>query len=118
MEVADTLGYDFYATTQSYGLDFAESTFSVSPSQVALYANAAARTQRLKFMSAITIAPLHHPAIVTSEYAALDVLSDGRAMIGIGRGHPWLYERLGFDQSESRERMAEYCATTRRSLDG
>ncbi len=118
MQAADTLGYDFYATTQSYGLDFAESTFSVSPNPVALFANAAARTERLKFMSAITIAPLHHPAIVASDYAALDVLSDGRAMIGIGRGHPWLYERLGYDQSESRERMAEFCTTTRRLLDG
>jgi alkanesulfonate monooxygenase SsuD/methylene tetrahydromethanopterin reductase-like flavin-dependent oxidoreductase (luciferase family) len=118
MELADTLGYDFYATTQSYGLDFAESTFSVSPSPVALFANAAARTRQIKFMSAITIAPLHHPAIVASEYAALDVLSGGRAMIGIGRGHPWLYERLGYDQSESRERMAEFCTTTRRLLDG
>lgn len=118
MELADTLGYDFYATTQSYGLDFAESTFSVSPSPVALFANAAARTRRLKFMSAITIAPLHHPAVVASEYAALDVLSGGRAMIGIGRGHPWLYERLGYDQAESRERMAEFGATLRRLLDG
>lgn len=118
MELGDTLGYDFYATTQSYGLDFAESTFSVSPSPVALFANAAARTRHIKFMSAITIAPLHHPAVVASEYAALDVLSEGRAMIGIGRGHPWLYERLGYDQSESRERMAEFCTTTRRLLDG
>lgn len=109
IRVADKLGYDFFATTQSYGLDFPDSTFSISPSPLSIFAAQIPLTKRIKALTGITVAPFHHPAISLSEYAAIDVLSEGRAMIGIGRGHPWLYERLGYSQDESRERLTEYC---------
>jgi alkanesulfonate monooxygenase SsuD/methylene tetrahydromethanopterin reductase-like flavin-dependent oxidoreductase (luciferase family) len=115
--IADQLGYDLFSTTQSYGLDHADSTFSVVPNPLALFLAQVPRTERIKFLTAITIAPFHHPAIALSDFATADVLSEGRVMIGIGRGHPWLYERLGFDQNESKARTAEFCRMTRTILD-
>jgi len=38
-------------------------------------------------------------------------------MLGIGRGHPWLYDRLGMKQDESRARMREFLQMTRKILD-
>lgn len=103
IELADQLGYDFFSTTQSYGLDFA----SCSPFPLGLYAAAAQRTKKIRFFTAILCVPLHHPAILASEIAATDLLCGGRLELGLGRGHPWLYPRLGLDPEESRPRFEE-----------
>ncbi|MBF6569316.1 MAG: LLM class flavin-dependent oxidoreductase [Candidatus Binataceae bacterium] len=115
--MGDRLGFDFFSTTQSYGLDHADSTFSVVPDPLALFLAQTARTERIKVLTGITIAPFHHPAMALSDFAAADVLSGGRVMIGIGRGHPWLYERLGLDQNESKARASEFCSMVRTILD-
>jgi len=47
----------------------------------------------------------------------VDNLSNGRVMLGVGRGHPWLYDRLGMKQDESRARMREFLQMTRKILD-
>ena len=103
IELADQLGYDFFSTTQSYGRDFA----SCSPFPLGLYAAAAQRTKTIRFFTGILCVPLHHPAILASEIAAADMLSGGRIELGLGRGHPWLYTRLGLDPEESRPRFDE-----------
>ena len=103
IELADQLGYDFFSTTQSYGLDFA----SCSPFPLGLYAAAAQRTKRIRFLTAILCVPLHHPAVLASEIAATDLLCGGRLELGLGRGHPWLYPRLGLDPEESRPKFEE-----------
>jgi alkanesulfonate monooxygenase SsuD/methylene tetrahydromethanopterin reductase-like flavin-dependent oxidoreductase (luciferase family) len=115
--LGDTLGYDFFATTQSYGLDFQDSTFSIVPDPLALFASQIPLTQRIKLLTAIAIAPFHHPAIALSDFALLDNLSDGRVMLGFGRGHPWLYGRLGLNQDESKARTREFFTMTRAVLD-
>ncbi len=107
--LADELGYDFYSTTQSYGLDWPESTFSITPDPIALFASCASRTKRIKFMTGILVAAFHHPAITLSNIASLDQISNGRVMMGVGRGHPWLFDRLGFDQAHSREKLHDFC---------
>lgn len=115
--LGDRLGYDFFSMTQSYGLDWPDTTFSVCPDPSILFAAQIARTERIKLLPAIHIAPFQHPAMALSHAAAVDVASGGRMMIGIGRGHPWLYTRLGFDQSESAGRLEEFCDVTRRILE-
>ncbi len=47
----------------------------------------AARTQRLRLGTAIVIAPLHHPAEIAEQSAAVDLISDGRLDLGIGTGY-------------------------------
>src|SRR5512146_761129 len=89
--LADEQGYDFFSTTESYGRDL----FSCSPFPLGLYVAAAQRTKRIRFLTGIVSAPAHHPAVLASEVAAADLLTGGRIMLGIGRGHPWVLNRLG-----------------------
>jgi alkanesulfonate monooxygenase SsuD/methylene tetrahydromethanopterin reductase-like flavin-dependent oxidoreductase (luciferase family) len=44
---------------------------------------------------------------LASEIAAADLLTEGRIMVGLGRGHPWVLNRVGVDPGESRLRFEE-----------
>jgi len=99
--LADESGYDFFSITESYGKDL----FSCSPFPLGLYVAAAQRASRIRFLTGITSMPVHHPAMLASEVAAADLLTGGRIMLGIGRGHPWVINRLGVDPAESAARF-------------
>lgn len=101
--LADELGYDFFSTTESYGKDL----FSCSPFPLGIYVAAAQRTRRIRFLTGVSSMPVHHPAILASEVAAADLLTGGRIMAGIGRGHPWVIGRLGVNPTESTARFEE-----------
>ena len=101
--VADELGYDFFAITESYGKDL----FSCSPFPLGLYVAAAQQARRIRFLTGIISMPLHHPAMLASEIAAADLLVNGRIMVGIGRGHPWVLNRMNVDPAESTARFEE-----------
>jgi alkanesulfonate monooxygenase SsuD/methylene tetrahydromethanopterin reductase-like flavin-dependent oxidoreductase (luciferase family) len=101
--VADELGYDFFSITESYGKDL----FSCSPFPLGLYVAAAQQARRIRFLTGIISMPLHHPAILASQIAAADLLTNGRIMVGIGRGHPWVLNRMNVDAAESTARFEE-----------
>src|SRR5918999_1239209 len=101
--VADDLGYDFFSITESYGKDL----FSCSPFPLGLYVAAGERARRIRFLTGIISMPLHHPAILAREIAAADLLTNGRIMVGIGRGHPWVLNRVGVNPAESTARFEE-----------
>ncbi len=68
---------------------------------------AAAVTTKLRLATGILILPQRHPIYVAKEIATLDVLSNGRAILGIGIG--WLreeFDALGipFDERAARTR--------------
>ena len=100
---ADELGYDFFSITESYGKDL----FSCSPFPLGLYVAAAQRARRIRFLTGIISMPLHHPAMLASEIAAADLLTHGRIMVGIGRGHPWVINRMNVSPAESTARFEE-----------
>jgi len=54
---------------------------------------AAARSERIRLGTHVTGAPFHHPTALARMVAAVDVLSSGRAVLGIGTG----YERADFE---------------------
>ncbi len=47
----------------------------------------AARTERVRLMSNVFVASYQHPLVTAKAFATLDVLSGGRAIVGIGAGH-------------------------------
>ena len=69
---------------------------------------AAAVTKTLRLATGILILPQRHPLYVAKEVATLDVLSNGRVILGIGIG--WLEEEfnaLGIPFAERAARTAE-----------
>ncbi len=56
------------------------------PDPLELLAFFAALTTRLRFGTAVVVAPLHSPAVLAKRAATLDRLSDGRFMLGLGIG--------------------------------
>ncbi len=101
--LADELGYDFFSTTESFGKD----EVSCSPFPIGLYVSAAQQSRRIRFLTGIITVPIHHPVILASQIAAADLLTEGRIMVGLGRGHPWVLNRVGVDAAESQPRFQE-----------
>lgn len=74
------------------------------PDPVVSLAYAAALTRRIKLATGVLILPQRHPAYVAKEFATLDVLSGGRAILGVGIG--WLHEEFAAVGVPFRERAA------------
>ena len=62
------------------------------PDPIVSLAYAAAISKRVRLATGIVILPQRHPAYVAKEFASLDLLSRGRAILGIGIG--WLAEEF------------------------
>src|ERR1700741_2878933 len=52
-----------------------------------LLACLAMRTTKLRLGSAVMVLPWHNPVLVAEQAATLDLVSDGRLEVGIGKGH-------------------------------
>ncbi|MBI5750695.1 MAG: LLM class flavin-dependent oxidoreductase [Hydrogenophilales bacterium] len=77
--------------------------YSHSSKPEILLAAAAARTQRLRLGLGVIPAPYHHPVHIAEKVAMLDVLSNGRLEVGIGRGFsPKEFQVFGADMAASR----------------
>jgi probable F420-dependent oxidoreductase len=74
------------------------------PDPILPLAFVAAVTQKIRLATGILILPQRHPAYVAKEFATLDVLSNGRAILGIGSG--WLAEEFETVNVPFRERGA------------
>jgi probable LLM family oxidoreductase len=79
-ELADQLGLDVFAIGEHHRPDFL-----ISAPAVALAA-VAARTERVRLSSAVTVLSSDDPVRVFQEFAELDLISGGRAEIMAGRG--------------------------------
>lgn len=84
-----------------------------------LLGHVAARTERVRIGTAVSVLPLTHPVATAEQYAALDVLSDGRLEFGIGRGYqPLEFSVFGHDLDASREMMEEALEIVLRAWSG
>ena len=82
--------------------------FGVLPSPSAFLCHVAARTERVKLAPGTVVLPLNHPVRVAEEFALLDVLSNGRAVLSAGRGYDAReYEAFGADFTTSQEHFFE-----------
>ena len=77
--------------------------YSHSSKPEILLGAAAQRTQRLRLGLGVIPAPYHHPIHSAECVATLDVLSNGRLEVGLGRGFsPQEYRAFGVDMAQSR----------------
>ena len=69
----------------------------------------AAQTTRVKLGTMVTVLPWHDPVRVAESFAVLDHLSDGRAILGLGRGLGRVeFDGFRLEMGESRQRFTEY----------
>jgi probable LLM family oxidoreductase len=80
IELADQVGLDVFGIGEHHRPDFAVSAPAV------VLAAAAARTERIRLTSAVSVLSSDDPIRVFQQFATLDDLSDGRAEIMAGRG--------------------------------
>jgi alkanesulfonate monooxygenase SsuD/methylene tetrahydromethanopterin reductase-like flavin-dependent oxidoreductase (luciferase family) len=84
-----------------------------------LAASIAERTRRMKIGTAIMVVPFQHPLRVAEDAAMVDALSQGRLLLGLGRGYqPPEFAGFGLDQRASREMFEEGFEIIRRALRG
>jgi alkanesulfonate monooxygenase SsuD/methylene tetrahydromethanopterin reductase-like flavin-dependent oxidoreductase (luciferase family) len=80
IEYADRIGLDVFGVGEHHRREFLDSAPAV------IMAAAAARTQRIRLTSAVTVLSAADPVRVFQEFATLDLLSQGRAEMVVGRG--------------------------------
>jgi probable LLM family oxidoreductase len=101
-ELAEQVGLDVFAIGEHHRTDFA-----VSAPAVALAA-VAARTERMRLSSAVTVLSSDDPVRVFEEFALLDLISGGRAEIMAGRGSfIESFPLFGYDLDDYDELFAE-----------
>ena len=102
-EIMDQTGYDAVWLAEHHF-----SGFSVCPSVHMMATMAAARTQRMRIGTAVSLAPFYHPLRLAEEVALLDMLSGGRLNWGAGRGFSRVeFDAFGVPIDESAERFRE-----------
>ena len=80
IETADRAGIDVFGVGEHHRPD------SIDSATVVLLGAAAARTKNIRLTSAVTVLSADDPVRVFEQYATLDLISQGRAEIQVGRG--------------------------------
>lgn len=101
---AEALGFEQVWVTEHHF-----NRFSVSASLLPILAHLAARTSRIKLGAGAVLLPFHDPVRVAEDVATVDALSNGRLLLGIGKGGPFpdQFRHFGVSHDDSRERMFE-----------
>jgi len=104
---AERLGFDAYWIGEHHGYLTPYHALSCPNPAIVLTA-AAQRTQRIGLNTAIANLSLRHPLLIAEDYALVDLLSQGRLGLGIGRGsYPHEFAAFGQNREESQDRFAE-----------
>lgn len=80
IELADQVGLDSFGIGEHHRSEYLDSA------PVVILAAAAARTKRIRLNSAVTVLSADDPVRVFQNYATLDLISQGRAGLIVGRG--------------------------------
>ena len=104
---ADRLGFEAFWIGEHHGY-LTPHLALACPNPAILLAAAAQRTQRIGLNTAIANIALRHPLLLAEDYALVDLLSQGRLGLGIGRGsYPHEFAAFGQNREESRNRFDE-----------
>src|SRR6195256_5222424 len=80
IQYADQVGLDVFGVGEHHRREFLDSA------PVVILAAAAARTHRIRLTSAVTVLSAADPVRVFESFATLDLISQGRAEMVVGRG--------------------------------
>ena len=101
--LADRLGYDAVSITEHH---LVNCLMMPAPLQFAVHL--AGQTKQIKIMTSVVVLPLHDMRVYAGEVTVADILTEGRLMLGVGRGaFPYEMTRMGVPMEETRERFDE-----------
>jgi alkanesulfonate monooxygenase SsuD/methylene tetrahydromethanopterin reductase-like flavin-dependent oxidoreductase (luciferase family) len=103
---AEGMGFDVIWPVEHHFFDY-----SICPDNMQYLSYIAARTEKMELGTGAIILPWNNPMRVVEKMVLLDHLSDGRAVLGLGRGLSRReYAGFGVNMNEARERFNEAAA--------
>lgn len=100
---AEGLGFQSFWLPESH---FGDATSLPAP--LLLLAAAAAKTSRIRLGTGSYLLPIRHPIHMAEEVAVLDRLSEGRVILGVGRGYLGsMFAAFDTDANEKRQRFED-----------
>lgn len=101
--LADELGFDAVSITEHHLMNIL-----MMPAPLIFATKIAAHTKRVKIMTSIVVLPLHDMRTYAGEVVVADIFTEGRLMLGVGRGaFQYEMERLGVPMEETQDRFNE-----------
>ncbi|MCZ6785472.1 MAG: LLM class flavin-dependent oxidoreductase [Proteobacteria bacterium] len=103
-DLAEPLGFDSVWAAEHHFTDY-----DMCPSVTQFLTWVAGRTNKVGLGSMVVVLPWTDPVRVAEQFSVLDYVSDGRALLGIGRGLGRVeFEGFRVAMGESRPRFVEY----------
>ena len=100
---AEELGFDYVLSPEHHFVNY-----SIAPDPLQFLTYVAAKTSRIGLVTGAVILPWNDPVRVAEKASLLDFMSDGRLVLGFGRGLARVeYETFGIDMGEARGRFDE-----------
>lgn len=112
-DAAEPLGFQSIWTAEHHFTDY---HMMPNPAQFLTYM--AGRTKTVRLGTMVMVIPWHDPIRVAEEVSWLDHVSQGRSILGLGRGlGPIEFDLLRLEMGESRQRFVEYATAISDSLE-
>ncbi|HVA69644.1 MAG TPA: LLM class flavin-dependent oxidoreductase [Candidatus Binataceae bacterium] len=112
-EMVEPLGFD-----SIWGVEHHFTDYTMCPDVLQFLSYMAGRTRHVKLGSMVVVLPWHDPIRVAEQISLLDHVSNGRFILGLGRGLARVeYEGFRLDQNEGRNLFVEYADLILNSLE-
>ena len=112
-EMAEPLGFDSVWSVEHHFDDY-----TMCPDVLQFLSYMAGKTKHVKLGSMVVVLPWHDPIRVAEQVSLLDHLSNGRFILGLGRGLARIeYEGFRLDQNEGRNLFVEYAELVLNALE-
>ena len=101
--LAEKLGYKTVSIPEHHLVNLL-----MMPSPLQMAVKIATLTKKINISTSVVVLPLHDMRTYAGEVATADILTDGRLILGVGRGaFPWEMKRLGTPIEHSKEKFTE-----------
>jgi alkanesulfonate monooxygenase SsuD/methylene tetrahydromethanopterin reductase-like flavin-dependent oxidoreductase (luciferase family) len=100
---AEQLGFDSVWFTEHHF-----SRHGIVPASLTVLAYLAGVTSAIRLGTAVAVLPFHHPIQLAEQAATVDLLSNGRLDLGVGRGYQWgEFHKFNIPMEEATRRFEE-----------
>ena len=101
--LADRLGYAAVSITEHHLINIL-----MMPAPLQFAVKIASMTRQIDIMTCVVVLPIHDMRVYAGELVCADIFTEGRIMLGVGRGaFPFETSRLGVPLEETRDKFDE-----------